>query len=101
MLAQFTIIPLDKGMHFSAYVARMTEIIENSGLPNKLTAMSTIVEGEWDEVMAVIKACRDELARDSKRLSVNISIDDRVGATGSLEGKIKSVEEKLGREVSK
>ena len=101
MLAQFTIIPLDKGMHFSSYVARMTEIIEKSGLPNKLTPMATVVEGEWDEVMALIKACRDEMAKDSMRISVNIAIDDRIGATGRLEGKIKSVEDKLGREVNK
>ena len=93
MLCQFTIIPLDKGMHFSPYVARMTEIIEKSGLPHKLTPMATVVEGEWDECLALVKACQ--------RISVNISIDDRIGATGRLEGKIKSVEEKLGREVSK
>ena len=101
MLAEFTIIPLDKGMHFSPYVARMTEIIEKSGLPSKLTPMATVVEGEWDEVMALIKAYRDEIAKDSKRISIQISIDDRIGATGRLEGKIKSVEDKLGREVNK
>ena len=101
MLAEFTIIPLDKGMHFSSYVAHMTDIIEKSGLPNKLTPMATVVEGDWDEVMGLIKACRDEIARDSMRISVHISIDDRIGATGRLEGKIKSVEEKLGREVNK
>lgn len=101
MLAEFTIIPLDKGMHFSPYVARMTDIIEKSGLPNKLTPMATVVEGDWDEVMALIKACRDEIARDSMRISVHISIDDHIGATGRLEGKIKSVEEKLGHEVNK
>jgi uncharacterized protein (TIGR00106 family) len=101
MLLQFTIIPLDKGMHFSPYVARVTDVIEKSGLPHKLTAMSTIIEGEWDECMAVVKTCRDELAKDSKRISIQIAIDDRLGATGRLEGKIKSVEVKLGREVSK
>ncbi len=101
MLCQFTIIPLDKGMHFSPYVARMTEIIEKSGLPHKLTPMATVVEGEWDECLALVKACRDVIAMDSQRISVNISIDDRIGATGRLDGKIKSVEEKLGREVNK
>jgi uncharacterized protein (TIGR00106 family) len=101
MLLEFTIIPLDKGMHFSPYVARMTDIIEKSGLPSKLTPMSTVVEGDWDNCMALVKACRDEIAKDSMRISVHISIDDRIGATGRLEGKIKSVEEKLGREVNK
>ena len=101
MLCQFTIIPLDKGMHFSKYVASMTDIIEKSGLPNKLTPMATVIEGEWDECLALVKACRDEIAKDSMRISVNISIDDHIGATGRLEGKIKSVEDKLGREVNK
>jgi uncharacterized protein (TIGR00106 family) len=101
MLLEFTIIPLDKGMHFSTYVAGMTDIIEKSGLPNKLTPMSTVIEGDWDECMALVKACRDEIAKDSMRISISIKIDDRIGATGRLEGKIKSVEEKLGREVNK
>ncbi len=101
MLLEFTIIPLDKGMHFSPYVARMTDIIEKSGLPCKLTPMSTVIEGDWDECMALVKACRDEIAKDSMRISIHISIDDSIGATGRLEGKIKSVEEKLGREVNK
>jgi uncharacterized protein (TIGR00106 family) len=95
MLVSFSMIPLDKGAHFSPYVAKLTKIVKESGLPNQLTAMSTIIEGDWDEVMDVINKCRLELLKDSERISVKIWIDEKVGARGMLTGKIKSVEEKM------
>jgi uncharacterized protein (TIGR00106 family) len=95
MLVSFAMIPLDKGAHFSEYVARITRIIKDSGLPNQLTPMSTIVEGEWDEVFALIKKCRDDLRKDSDRLSIKIWIDDKAGATDQLHKKIESVEKIL------
>jgi len=95
MLVSFAMYPLDKGPHLSEYVARITRIIINSGLQNQLTPMSTIVEGEWDEVFDLIKKCRDELRKDSNRLSIKIWIDDKVGATDQLRKKVESVEQKL------
>jgi uncharacterized protein (TIGR00106 family) len=95
MLVSFAMYPLDKGAHLSEYVARITRIIKESGLPNQLTPMSTIVEGEWDEVMGLIKRCRDELRKDSDRLAVKIWIDDKAGATDELHAKVESVEKKL------
>ena len=49
--------PLTQGESVSTYVARSLDIIDKSGLPYQLTPMGTILEGEWDEVMAVATAC--------------------------------------------
>jgi uncharacterized protein (TIGR00106 family) len=95
MLVSFSMIPLDKGAHFSKYVADSLKIVKDSGLPYELNAMSTIIEGDWDEVFGVIKQCRDQLRQESKRISIKIWVDDKVGAKGMLEGKIKSVQDKL------
>ena len=95
MLVSFSMIPLDKGPHFSKYVARLMKIVEASGLPHELTAMSTIVEGDWDEVMDLINQCRLELLKDSERLSIKIWIDEKVGVAGTLKGKVDSVREKM------
>ena len=57
VLLEFTMSPMNKGESVSAYVARSIDIIDRSGLPYQLTAMGTIVEGEWADVMAVVTAC--------------------------------------------
>ncbi|NLI99280.1 MTH1187 family thiamine-binding protein [bacterium] len=100
MLVQFTMFPTDKGESVSPYVARILELVDSSGLAYKLGPMSTAVEGEWDEVFALLKRCRDELRKDSNRVYIVISVDDRKGAQNRIEGKIRSVEEKLGKKVS-
>lgn len=101
MLAQFSIVPLGAGVSVSEYVAKVIKIVDESGIPYKLHAMGTIVEGEWDEVMGLIKKCRDTLMEELERVVIDIKIDDRKGATGRIEAKIKSVEEKLGKMVKK
>ncbi len=95
MLVSFSMIPLDKGPHFSGYVASLMKIVRASGLPHELTAMSTIVEGEWDQVMDLIDQCRRELRKDSERVSIKIWVDDKAGAEGMLHCKPKSVMDKL------
>lgn len=101
MIAQFSIVPLGVGISVSEYIAKVVKIVDESGIPYKLHAMGTIVEGEWDQVMALIKKCRDALIDELERLLIDIKIDDRKGVTGRIEGKVKSVEEKLGKPIKK
>jgi len=103
MLFQVTMFPTSKGSaSASEDVARVIDIIDKSGLPYKLTAMATVIEGEWDRVMEVLNKARLMLRRRGhERIYISITIDDRKGAKNRLTGKIKSVEEKLGREVKK
>ena len=96
MLVSFSMIPLDKGPHLSPYVARILRIVRDSGLPHMLTPMSTIVEGEWDQVFSLINMCRENLRQDSDRVSIRIEVDDKAGAMNMLERKVESVKEKLG-----
>ncbi len=95
MLAEFTVIPLEGGPHFSDKVAELINIIKESGLPYKLTAMGTIIEGDWNAVMAVIKKCHFHILKNNVRASTSIKIDDFQGRTGRLEGKVKSVLKKV------
>jgi uncharacterized protein (TIGR00106 family) len=95
VLIHFSIFPTDKGTSVSPYVAKSVRIIRESGLPYKLGPMSTAVEGEWDEVMAVVESCFRELKKDCSRIYMTLQMDYREGAVNRIEGKIKSVEEKL------
>lgn len=100
VLLEFAMSPFDKGESLSAYVARSLDIIDKSGLPYQLTPMGTIIEGEWDEVMALVTACFKTMSQDCQRISTSIKIDYRAGKPGRLKSKIKSVEDKLGRTLS-
>ena len=100
VLLEFAMYPTTKGDSVSAYVARSLEIIDRSGLPYQLTPMGTILEGEWEQVMAVVTECYKAMSTDCERIGANIKIDARVGPGGRLKSKIESVEKKVGRKLS-
>ncbi len=96
MIVEFSIIPIDKeGKSLSEYIAKTINIIKKSGLQYELHAMGTIVEGDAEEVFDLIKKCHLNMTRFSDRVYTSINIDDRKRATGRLEGKVASVENKL------
>ena len=93
--------PLDKGESVGDYVSRSLDIIDKSGIDYRLNPMGTVLEGEWDEVMDVVRKCYERMNQDCSRISVSIKIDARRNQSGRLEGKIASVEKRLGRPVRK
>ncbi len=101
MLVQFSVVPLGTGESISEGVTEVIRIVDESGLPYKTNPMGTVVEGEWDEVMALIRKCHDEALRGARRVLTSISIDDRPGKPDRITGKVQSIEKKLGREVRK
>ena len=99
LLLEFSMSPFDKGESLSRYVARSLDIIHESGVPYRINPMGTVLEGEWDEVMGVVKACYERMREDCSRISVALKIDYRKGKCGRLESKIKSVEDELGHDL--
>ena len=91
MLAAFSITPLGAGDSVGAAVAEAVALVRASGLPNETNAMFTNVEGEWGEVMALLKRCVETVAEAAPRVSVVVKLDYRPGTTGALEGKVESV----------
>jgi uncharacterized protein (TIGR00106 family) len=101
MIIMFSIIPIDKGESISTEIARAINLVDQSGLTYQTTAMGTLIEGNWDEVMNLIKRCHDEIRKNSRRVYTRINIDDREGANHELTKKVASVELKVGRGISK
>ena len=95
MLVDFSIFPVGKGDSLSSAVAEAFEVIERSGLPHEAHSMGTNIEGEWEEVMAVIKACRDRLFESANRVSISIRIDDRKAAEDRMAHKVPSARAKM------
>ena len=101
VLLEFSMFPIDKGESLSQYVSGSLEIIDESGLEYRLNPMGTVLEGSWDEVFGVVKQCFERMSKGCDRVTVTIKADYRKGSSGRLESKIKSVEEKVGRELRK
>lgn len=99
MLLEFSMSPLGAGESVGQYVARSLEIIDRSGVDYRLNAMGTILEGEWDEVMNVVKQCLEKMSEDCNRVTCTIKLDWRRDATGRLDTKVQSVQQRLGREL--
>jgi len=99
VLLEFTMSPTGKGESLSPYVSRVLKTIDDSGVSYRLTPMSTILEGEWDEVMDVVRDCFMELKRDCTRIGVHLKVDYREGSESRMDSKIESLEKKIGKKL--
>ncbi|MBT3207644.1 MAG: MTH1187 family thiamine-binding protein [Bacteroidetes bacterium] len=97
VLLEFSMFPTDKGDSVSKYVSKLIDMIRNSDFPYKLTAMGTIIETEtMDEALGIVKKSHEILAEDSNRVYSSIKLDIQKNKSNRLEGKIASIESKIG-----
>src|SRR6476620_4851749 len=98
MIVAFSISPTsgDDTGSVSEAVAAAVRVVRDSGLPNETNSMFTNIEGEWDEVMAVVKQAVDVVAAVSPRVGLVLKADIRPGFTGELSAKVERVERLLG-----
>jgi uncharacterized protein (TIGR00106 family) len=97
MLVEFSVVPVGKGVSISPQIAEVLKIVVESGISYKANPMSTVLEGDWDSVMAVIRKCHNIVMKNSERAQTTIIIDDRE----RIEKKLESVEQKLGMKLKK
>ena len=95
MLVAFSVTPLGVGEGVAEYVADAVRVVRESGLPNRTDAMFTTLEGDWDEVMSVVKQAVDAVAAKAPRVSVVLKADIRPGVTAALTAKVDSLERHL------
>ncbi len=101
MLAGFSIVPIGAGSSIGDQLAVALKIVDESGLPYKVNPMGTVVEGEWEEIIALIKKCHDEIMKKEERVLITINIDHRKGKPNRIEEKVASVERRLGKSLNK
>lgn len=101
VLLEMSIVPMGVGDSVSQYVAECVNLVDQSGLQYELHSMGTIVEGELPEVLALMRQCIEQMATHSDRVTCAAKLDYRRGESGRLRSKVSSVEQKLGRTVSK
>ena len=81
-------------------VAAAVKVIRDSGLPNQTDSMFTTIEGDWDEVFAVVKAATEAVGAFGSRVSLVLKADIRPGHTGEMSGKVERLEEAIIRSES-
>lgn len=93
-----TVAPLGTATtSLSRYVAGVEKVLRDSGLKCQLTAMGTIIEGDLDEILSVVRRMHEvPFTEGAVRVSTSIKIDDRRDKAASIEGKVRSVTEKMG-----
>ncbi len=101
MLVEFSIVPIGTGSSIGDQLAEVLMIVDASGLPYKANPMGTVVEGEWDEVMGLVKKCHAAVMKSGERAITTISIDDRKGKPNRIDEKVKSIERRIGKELKK
>ncbi len=95
MLIAFSITPLGTGEGVGEIVAEAVRVVRASGLPNQTDSMFTMIEGDWDEVMAVVKDAVDAVAARAPRVSLVLKADIRPGVTDGLTSKVETIERYL------
>jgi len=92
MLVAFSVAPLGAGESVSEAVVDAVRVVRESGLPHRTDAMFTTIEGEWDEVMDVVKRATEAVGKHGNRISLVLKADIRPGWTGQLDAKVERVE---------
>lgn len=98
MLFAFSIAPATTNQPDGAMaqtVAKAVKVIQDSGLPQETGPMFTTVEGEWDEVMPVVKAACDAVLAESPRVSLVLKADLRPGQEDALHGKVERLDDEI------
>ena len=96
MLLAFSVAPAGgESDSVSAAVAEAVRVVRESGLPCETNSMFTNIEGEWDEVMAVVKQAVDVVAAKAPRVALVLKADIRPGHTGQMTAKVARIEEHL------
>ena len=95
MLIAFSVTPLGVGESVGEIVAEAVRVVRASGLPNRTDSMFTTIEGDWDEVMAVVKDAVDAVAARAPRVSLVLKADIRPGVADGLTSKVETIERYL------
>ncbi|MEV0461480.1 MTH1187 family thiamine-binding protein [Nocardia tengchongensis] len=98
MIVAFSVTPMGVGADVGRAVAEAVRIVRASGLPNETNSMFTTLEGEWDEVMAVVKQATDAITAVAPRCSLVLKADIRPGVTDAMTAKVDTVERYLAED---
>ncbi|MGE0822069.1 MAG: MTH1187 family thiamine-binding protein [Candidatus Binatia bacterium] len=99
MLAELSIIPVGNSAHLSGELTKVLKVVHESGLPYQLTPSGTCIEGEWDQLMPLIRQCHERARKASSHVVTLIKLEDDEGEQHKLTRNVASIEEKIGHSL--
>jgi uncharacterized protein (TIGR00106 family) len=97
VIVDLCVVPMGVGVSVSRYIAACEQVIQDAGLAHQLHAYGTNIEGEWEEVFAVVKRCHEVVHEmGAPRISTTLRVGTRTDRTQSMDDKVRSVRDKLG-----
>ena len=97
VMIDLCVVPVGIGVSVSEYIAECQKLIRGAGLDSQMHPYGTVIEGEWDEVMAVVKTCHEKVhAMGAPRISTTIRMGTRTDREQTMQDKVDSVTSKMG-----
>ena len=100
MLFSVTMFPIGDGSSLKKPIADVIDEIDRGGLHYEVTPSDTVVEGEWDTVMPVLKKAEERLRAKHDRVFMLLTVDDHAGAANRLHNAVSEIESELHRSVN-
>ena len=96
VMIDLCVVPIGVGVSVSEYVAECERLIQQAGLSSQLHPYGTVIEGEWDDVMQVVKSCHEKIHEmGAPRVFTSLKVGTRTDREQTMADKIASVEDKL------
>lgn len=98
VIMDLCIVPIGVGVSLSEYIIECERVLKDAGLKTELHPYGTVIEGEWDDVFAAVKACHEAVhAKGAPRITTTIKVGTRTDRSQTMEEKVASVKEGLDR----
>lgn len=98
VIVDLCIVPIGVGVSLSEYISKCQQVIQQAGLTSHMHAYGTNIEGEWDEVFRVVKACHEAVHdMGAPRITTTIKVGTRIDYEQSMQDKVDSVNQKLSK----
>lgn len=97
VIVDLCVVPLGVGVSVGEHVAACQRVIEASNLEYRMHAYGTNIEGPWDDVMAVVKACHQRVHEmGAPRITTTLKMGTRTDREQHMDDKMASVARRLG-----
>ncbi|MCI0511414.1 uncharacterized protein (TIGR00106 family) [Chromohalobacter marismortui] len=96
VIVDLCVVPLGVGVSVGEYIAACQRVIDAAGLEYRMHAYGTNIEGPWDDVMAVVKACHQRVHEmGAPRITTTLKMGTRIDREQHMDDKVSSVEQHL------